>query len=110
MSQSDILPPESWWIYGGTGKPISDEARAVPEPPPWRRFTEQAQQDRAALFQVERKEIEMVNAAIYLRRPLLITGKPGTGKTTLAYAVAHELNLGPVLLWPITSRSTLQEG
>ena len=30
--------------------------------------------------------------------------------TTLAYAVAHELGLGPVLRWPITSRSTLKEG
>ncbi|WP_247683694.1 MoxR family ATPase [Micromonospora sp. D93] len=45
-----------------------------------------------------------------LRRPLLITGQPGTGKSTLAYAVAHELQLGPVLRWPITSRTTLQDG
>ncbi|MEO1743834.1 MAG: ATPase, partial [Cyanobacteria bacterium J06629_9] len=39
---------------------------------------------------------EAVNAALYLRRPLLITGKPGSGKTSLAYAIAYELNLGPV--------------
>ncbi|MEU0405616.1 AAA family ATPase, partial [Streptomyces sp. NPDC006197] len=31
------------------------------------------------------------NAALYLRRPLLVTGNPGTGKSTLAHAVAHEL-------------------
>jgi MoxR-like ATPase len=52
----------------------------------------------------------MVNAALYLRRPLLITGKPGTGKSSLAYAVATELQLGEVLYWPITTRTTLKEG
>jgi MoxR-like ATPase len=50
-----------------------------------------------------------VNAAVHLRRPLLITGSPGTGKTSLAYALAWELNLGPVLRWPITPRSQLLE-
>jgi len=108
MNQFDKKGPEPWWIYRGTGVPA--ETYTIPKGPPWRQFTEEAQRDRAALFQVERHEIEMVNAALYLRRPLLITGKPGTGKTTLAYAVSYELNLGPVLLWPITSRSTLQDG
>ena len=54
--------------------------------------------------------LDAVNAAIYLRRPLLITGNPGSGKTSLAYAIAYELNLGSVLTWPITSRSNLQDG
>ena len=53
----------------------------------------------------------MVNAALFLRRPLLVTGRPGTGKSTLAYSDRQvELKLGPVLRWPITSRSTLLEG
>jgi MoxR-like ATPase len=51
-----------------------------------------------------------VNAAIRLRRPLLVTGTPGTGKTSLAYAIAHELQLGRVLSWPITPRSEMTEG
>ncbi|WP_228015344.1 ATP-binding protein [Leptolyngbya ectocarpi] len=48
-----------------------------------------------------------VNSALALRRPLLITGNPGSGKTSLAYAIAYELQLGPVLLWPITTRAKL---
>ncbi|MGB5018298.1 MAG: MoxR family ATPase [Candidatus Moraniibacteriota bacterium] len=54
-------------------------------------------------------EIELVNAALYLRRPLLVTGKPGVGKSSLAYAVADELGLGQVLVWPINSRSNLRD-
>lgn len=53
--------------------------------------------------------INAVNAALHLRRPLLITGKPGSGKTSLAYAVAHELQLGVVLSWPVNTRSTLTD-
>ncbi|MEM9090786.1 MAG: AAA family ATPase [Cyanobacteria bacterium P01_F01_bin.53] len=54
--------------------------------------------------------IQAVNAALALRRPLLVTGRPGSGKTSLAYAIAHELALGPVLMWPITARTTLEAG
>ena len=39
-----------------------------------------------------------------------MTGKPGSGKSSLAYSVAHEVNMGPVLRWAINSRSTLAEG
>jgi len=94
-----------WWIYRGPKK-LTD----LPDPPPWREFTENARQNRGQHFEPSPEEIELVNAALYLRRPLLITGKPGVGKTSLAYAVVKELQLAPVLRWSITTRSVLQDG
>lgn len=35
--------------------------------------------------------VEAVNVALYLRRPLLLEGEAGCGKTRLAYSVAYEL-------------------
>jgi len=100
----------SWWIYEGTGKKHDDIKEKLPEPPPWRQFTKQANEERGANFEPSVVEIELVNAAFFLRRPLLITGKPGIGKTTLAYAVAYELELGKVLRWSITTNSKLKDG
>ena len=102
---------ESWKIFQGTAKPHSNINR-LPEPPSWRQFgsKETQKKKRGETFQVRSEAIDAVNAALYLRRPLLVTGKPGTGKTSLAYAVAHELQLGEVLYWPITTRSTLKDG
>lgn len=112
-----------WQIFK-KGQPTGDYLKALPEAPPWRRFkgipdpdykpvTESAElANRGAGFQTDAKgQIErMVNAALCLRRPLLITGDPGTGKSSLIYAVAYQLQLGPILKWPITSRSTLAQG
>ena len=72
------------------------------------------EQRRGAVFRLpaneEGERIRLaVNAALHLRRPLLVTGDPGSGKTSLAYAIAWELGLGPVLTWPIHPRSRLRE-
>jgi MoxR-like ATPase len=89
--------------YQGNGERYHGE---LPTPPPWR-FASQEQS--AETFRPPDGLAEAVNAALCLRRPLLLTGSPGTGKSTVATSVAHELELGDVLHWHITSRSTLTE-
>ncbi|NEP80271.1 MAG: MoxR family ATPase [Okeania sp. SIO3B3] len=128
-----------WKIFQGNSQP-HDEINRLPEPPNWRKFigadnqiiqeieqrwnnfldgidetTEDSERGKSFRIHSDSNNdrnsvINMVNAALYLRRPLLVTGKPGTGKTSLAYAVAYELKLGPVLPWYITARSTLKDG
>lgn len=118
----------SWWIYRGTGQPLTDIRLGdiLPPPPGWRDFdggpvlppvpAENAESDRRlgavsrATPRQDAHDIDMINTALLLRRPLLVTGRPGIGKSTLAYLVARELGLGRVLHWGITSRSTLRSG
>ena len=50
-----------------------------------------------------------VNAAATLRKPLLVKGEPGTGKTMLAEEVAEALDL-PLLQWHIKSTTKAQQG
>ena len=104
------MQQHNWWIFKGSGEP-HDGIKELPAPPAWRDFKAEipdgllyhpkrqfsgnaSEVSRATTFQATEKAIELVNAALYLRRPLLVTGKPGTGKSSLAYAVAHELRLG----------------
>ncbi|MGH1362723.1 MAG: AAA family ATPase [Calditrichia bacterium] len=51
----------------------------------------------------------VVNMAIMLRRPLLIKGPPGCGKTQLAYAIAHELDV-PLYKWYVKSTTRARDG
>jgi MoxR-like ATPase len=50
-----------------------------------------------------------VNAAITLKRPLLVKGEPGTGKTMLAEEVSAALQM-PLLQWHIKSTTKAQQG
>ncbi|HEV7651891.1 MAG TPA: MoxR family ATPase [Actinophytocola sp.] len=120
-----------WWVYRGTGRPLHDIglAEILPAPPPWRDFKGgplpehdappdddgEAGRRLGSAYQlaerhVDPHELNMVNAALYLRRPLLVTGRPGTGKSSLAYRIARELGLGRVLRWPVTSHISLTSG
>jgi hypothetical protein len=98
---------DAWKIYRGADAP-HDGIERLPPPPPWRDFARP--RSRGNTFLAPARAVDVVNAALYLRRPLLVTGPPGSGKSSLAYAVAWELRLEPVLHWSINSRSTLAEG
>lgn len=122
----------TWQIFTGTPSDPGDTTMGsridmLSAPPPWRPSRGSVppdseiedpnaadrdvdSNDRGSTFRADKEAIDLVNAALHLRRPLLITGKPGTGKSSLIYAVANELKLGPVLRWSVTSRSTLQQG
>lgn len=114
MSSTD----NNWFIFkGDNAEPHGDDAeKRLPPPPSWRPYGTSVspgvsrRKRRGRTFQTRPNEVKMVNAALYLRRPLLITGRPGTGKSSLAYAIAEELELGEVLYWPITTRTTLKNG
>ncbi|TDV53600.1 AAA family ATPase [Actinophytocola oryzae] len=124
MNSDSVQALVGWHVYRGTGLPGAVET--LPEPPPWRRFAGEpvCRPPSGDGGEADRRiggvsvtgripsphEVSMVNAAIYLRRPLLVTGRPGTGKSSLAYLISRELGLGPVLRWPISSRTALRDG
>ena len=126
-----------WWIFHGTGtpRPHLDLAAQLPPPPPWRTRRTTAPTDAleappydddeagwvlgaqpelsvlgSPLTPARRERLATINAALYLRRPLLVTGPPGVGKSVLADQIARELGLGRVLRWTVNSRSTLRSG
>ncbi len=126
MTGLEGKPNPGWRIYRGDRQP-HDGITDLPPPPPWRAFDGQVLQEstpepvtentsssaalqRAKAYLPDEELVDVVNIAMLLRRPLLVTGKPGTGKSTLAHSIAFELKLGPVLYWPITSRSQMQNG
>ena len=50
-----------------------------------------------------------VNAAVLLRRPLLVKGEPGTGKTVLAHEIAKALG-APLIEWHVKSTTKAHQG
>ncbi|WP_209347592.1 MoxR family ATPase [Pontixanthobacter sp. CEM42] len=50
-----------------------------------------------------------VDAAVTLRRPLLVKGEPGTGKTVLAHEIAKAVG-APLIEWNVKSTTKAQQG
>ncbi len=104
-----------WQIYTAD-RPPENPFKERLEAPPWRKFQDSGEKSaglqvrRGQTYQPTDKEVDAVNASIHLRRPLLLTGDPGSGKSSLAFSVAWRLRLGEVLYWPINSKTTLEEG
>jgi MoxR-like ATPase len=120
MANEKTTDPD-WYLFRGTRtSPKPGSEPTIPDPPPWRTFSgiplprtitwdQGKDRQRAATYVAGDKEKAMVNAAIRLRRPLLISGKPGVGKSSLAFAVAYELGLGTPLYWSVSSKSTVRD-
>lgn len=122
------MSAHEWLIYQGKGAPEPGRIEGLPKPPRWRSFdgtpltgtvgtappldaaSSRRLGDRTSLSAQDSRSLQLINAALYLRRPLLVTGDPGTGKSTLAHEIAYELGLGRVLQWPIVSRTELKDG
>jgi MoxR-like ATPase len=106
-------PKNSWRIFrGDNSEPAASEDeddekkpwKRLPDPPPWRNPA-----TARSRFVFSEGLLDAVNVALHLRRPLLLTGAPGSGKSTLIQRIAKELVLGDPLVWHITSRSTLSD-
>ena len=60
-------------------------------------------------YVVTEELMNAVNVSIALKKPLLIKGEPGTGKTMLAEAIAESLDM-ELIIWSIKSTTKAQDG
>ncbi len=97
----DDGPP---WRHPGPGWRDRDAALGDPAP------REGDPKAARYVFPGDEDALHRVNMALWLRRPLLVRGAPGIGKSSLAAHIGWRLGLGVPLRWEINSRTTLQDG
>jgi MoxR-like ATPase len=73
----------SWMRYRGDGRTLSGAPAET--------------RGERGRYLADPRLVTAVNTALAVGQPLLVTGEPGTGKTMLAWSIASELGLGPVL-------------
>lgn len=115
-----------WFVYYGSLGPVPESVRErwLNNAPPWRRplvesaqlpsetaeATEPELEERGSKYVLEDLEVlKLINAGLLLRRPLLVMGQPGVGKSLLAWSLARQLGLGRPLVWPVNSKSKLED-
>lgn len=124
-------PSTTWHIYRDIPTSLAEVDAWLAKPPPWRdpgerwvsrkdrvdrappEFVPDSADERRALrYHTTNgmRELDAINMALRLRRPILLKGPPGIGKSSVAYSIAHRLGLGLPLRWEINSRTTLLEG
>ena len=84
-------------------KPIFHGSRSAPDNP------SPEAHDKVEPYLPHPDLITAVNLAIFLKRPLLLEGEAGSGKSRLAHAVAYELGL-PLHIWTVRSNSKAKDG
>lgn len=98
-----LAHPPPWRAVGSVPTIDRPAPTIAPDSPAERRGARYVPPDDEASYYA-------INLALLLRRPLLVTGDPGLGKSTLAWHLAWALGLGPPLRWEITSATRLQDG